>query len=116
MGGLDGRCRPNPCPKTMLPPSAAWGCLYIHRPLHRRPLHRLPLSSGLPGITGQQKDEVRSLRREIDHDINNDGLLSKIVKEFPNKPDPVPVQTKDFAHLRCALCPRPRPLRSVSCR
>ena len=61
--------------------------------------------AGLQSITEQQKDEVRSLRREIDHDINNDGLLSKIIKEFPNKPDIVPIQTKDFAHLRRSLPP-----------
>uniref|UniRef100_A0A7S1N9G3 Polycystin cation channel PKD1/PKD2 domain-containing protein n=1 Tax=Eutreptiella gymnastica TaxID=73025 RepID=A0A7S1N9G3_9EUGL len=64
-------------------------------------VHRLLTAiEKVPSLTERQKEEVRSLRREIDHKVNVDGLLAKILKELPNRPDLIPCNYSDFIVLR----------------
>eukprot|EP01012_Entosiphon_sulcatum_P064839 TRINITY_DN936_c0_g1_i1.p1 TRINITY_DN936_c0_g1~~TRINITY_DN936_c0_g1_i1.p1 ORF type:complete len:820 (+),score=191.59 TRINITY_DN936_c0_g1_i1:53-2512(+) len=50
-----------------------------------------------------KKDNIRMLRREIDHDPDNQGLLAKIVLQFANKPFPEPVTPADYLPLKRAV-------------
>eukprot|EP00668_Euglena_longa_P001127 GGOE01001345.1.p1 GENE.GGOE01001345.1~~GGOE01001345.1.p1 ORF type:complete len:861 (-),score=284.46 GGOE01001345.1:30-2579(-) len=87
------------------------GCLLERNDKLQKVQRLLTAIEQLSSISEEQKDEVRALQREIMHDPGSAGLMSKLLKEFPNKPFPVPCNAKDFGQLRRTVIEHKRLLR-----